>query len=101
MRFPDTTWQGAAIDLKRPVIKTDHMETINASAFRARCPAIPDRVSAPGERVVILKRGRPAAEPGPATPADRTLVATAWALCATLPTQERRSVDAAPVRTPS
>ena len=35
------------------------METINASDFKARCLAILDRVSATGERVVILKRGRP------------------------------------------
>ena len=45
------------------------METINASDFKARCLAILDRVSATGERVVILKRGRPVAELGPATPA--------------------------------
>ena len=43
------------------------MGTINASDFNARCPAILDRVSATGERVVILKRGRPVAELGPAT----------------------------------
>ena len=42
------------------------METINASDFNARCPVILDRVSATGERVVILKRGRPVAELGPA-----------------------------------
>ena len=38
------------------------METINASDFKARCLAILDRVQATGERVVILKRGRPVAE---------------------------------------
>lgn len=38
------------------------METINASDFQARCLAILDRVQATGERVVILKRGRPIAE---------------------------------------
>ncbi len=38
------------------------METINASGFKARCLAILDRVQATGERVVILKRGRPVAE---------------------------------------
>ena len=43
------------------------METINASDFKARCLAILDRVSATGERVVILKRGRPVAELGPAS----------------------------------
>ena len=42
------------------------METINASDFKARCLAILDRVAATGERVVILKRGRPVAELGPA-----------------------------------
>ncbi len=38
------------------------METINASDFKARCLAILDRVRDTGERVVILKRGRPVAE---------------------------------------
>ena len=46
-------------------MKTGHMESINASDFKARCLAILDRVSATGERVVILKRGRPVAELGP------------------------------------
>ena len=55
---------------RRPVLKTGHMETINASDFKARCPAILDRVSATGERVVILKRGRPVAELGPASGAQ-------------------------------
>ncbi|MDE0419632.1 MAG: type II toxin-antitoxin system Phd/YefM family antitoxin [Gammaproteobacteria bacterium] len=41
------------------------METINASEFKARCLAILDRVQATGERIVILKRGRPVAEVGP------------------------------------
>lgn len=41
------------------------METINASDFRARCLAILDRVHATGQRVVILKRGRPVAELSP------------------------------------
>ena len=41
------------------------METMNASDFKARCLAILDRVSATGERVVILKRGRAVAELGP------------------------------------
>lgn len=43
------------------------METINASEFKARCLAILDRVQATGERIVILKRGRPVAEVGPAS----------------------------------
>ena len=45
------------------------METINASDFKARCLAILDRVQATGERVIILKRGRPVAE---LLPASRT-----------------------------
>ena len=43
------------------------MEHINASDFKARCLSILDRVRATGERVVILKRGLPVAELGPAT----------------------------------
>ena len=38
------------------------MQTTNASDFKARCFAILDRVHETGERVVILKRGRPVAE---------------------------------------
>lgn len=45
------------------------METIDASDFKARCLAILDHVQATGERVVILKRGRPVAE---LLPASRT-----------------------------
>ena len=45
------------------------METINASDFKARCLAILDRVQATGERVIILKRGRPVAD---LLPASRT-----------------------------
>lgn len=37
------------------------MTTINASDFKARCLAILDRVHETGERVVILKRGKPVA----------------------------------------
>ena len=47
------------------------METINASEFKARCLAILDRVQATGERVLILKRGRPVAELLP-TSGDQT-----------------------------
>ena len=43
------------------------METIAASEFKARCLAILDQVCATGERLVILKRGRPVAELGPVT----------------------------------
>jgi len=39
-----------------------HMATINASDFKARCLAILDRVHETGERVIILKRGKPVAE---------------------------------------
>ncbi|MXY32908.1 MAG: type II toxin-antitoxin system Phd/YefM family antitoxin [Boseongicola sp. SB0664_bin_43] len=41
---------------------TSHMIKINASDFKARCLAILDNVHETGERVVILKRGRPVAE---------------------------------------
>ena len=43
-------------------MNTSHMTTINASDFKARCLAILDRVHETGERVVILKRGKPVAE---------------------------------------
>ena len=43
------------------------METINISDFKARCLAILDRVQTTGERVLILKRGRPIAELAPAS----------------------------------
>ncbi|MXY38296.1 MAG: type II toxin-antitoxin system Phd/YefM family antitoxin [Rhodospirillaceae bacterium] len=46
------------------------MEKIEASDFRARCLAILDRVQATGERIVILKRGRPVAELVPHRPVD-------------------------------
>lgn len=46
------------------------METINATDFKARCLAILDRVRETGERVVILKRGRPVAELGPPSHMD-------------------------------
>ena len=57
------------LDMICLVSNTSHMETINASDFKARCLAILDRVQATGERVVILKRGRPVAE---LLPASRT-----------------------------
>ena len=44
------------------------METIEASDFKARCLAILNRVQATGQRVVILKRGRPVAELSPTRP---------------------------------
>ncbi len=51
-------------------MNTSHMESINASDFKARCLAILDRVQATGERIVILKRGRPVAELSPHRPVD-------------------------------
>ena len=76
------------------------MDTINASDFKARCLAILDRVSATGERVVILKRGRPVAELWPASHAraeypQLELQDTVIIVGATLLTQDRRIVDAA------
>ncbi len=47
-------------------MKTGQMQTINATDFKARCLALLDRVAETGEPVVILKRGRPVAELGPA-----------------------------------
>ncbi len=38
------------------------MNRINASDFKARCLAILDKVHETGERMIILKRGRPVAE---------------------------------------
>jgi len=38
------------------------MERIDASDFKAQCLAVLDRVHETGERVVILRRGRPVAE---------------------------------------
>ena len=47
------------------------METINASEFKAQCLTILDHVQTTGERVLILKRGRPVAELSP-TGGDQT-----------------------------
>ena len=49
---------------------TDQMETISASDFEARCLAILDRVQATGERMVIVKHGRPVAELSPPSRAN-------------------------------
>ena len=51
----------------RLIFKPGHVETIDASDFKARCLAILDRVQATGELVVILKSGRPVAELLPAS----------------------------------
>ena len=45
------------------------MDAINASDFKARCLSILDRVQATGERLIILKHGRPVAQ---LLPANRT-----------------------------
>jgi prevent-host-death family protein len=44
------------------------MKTVNASVFKAKCLAILDEVSASGEPVLILKRGRPVARLVPPVP---------------------------------
>ncbi len=46
------------------------MATMNATDFKAKCLAVLDRVQETGERVIILKRGRPVAELSPATNLD-------------------------------
>ena len=46
------------------------MTTINASDFKVRCLAILDQVHETGERVVILKRGKPVAELSRVTKAE-------------------------------
>ncbi len=46
------------------------MEKMNATYFKARCLAILDRVLETGERIVILKRGRPVAELWPPSGAE-------------------------------
>ena len=46
------------------------MEKIDASDFETRCLPLLDRVQATGERIAILKRGRPVAELVPHRPAD-------------------------------
>ena len=43
---------------------------INASEFKAKCLAILDEVSATGESVTILKRGKPVAELVPPVSTD-------------------------------
>ncbi|HYC22883.1 MAG TPA: type II toxin-antitoxin system prevent-host-death family antitoxin [Candidatus Bathyarchaeia archaeon] len=42
------------------------MKSINAARFKATCLAILDDVARTGERVLVLKRGRPIAEIVPA-----------------------------------
>lgn len=43
-------------------------ERISASAFKARCLGLLDRVAANGETIVITKRGRPVARLSPIEP---------------------------------
>lgn len=45
------------------------MRTIAASEFKAKCLAILDEVARTGERILIVKRGKPVAQVGPASPA--------------------------------
>lgn len=51
-----------------PVVKDCRMETINASDFKTRSLAILDQIQKTGERIVILKPGRPVAELFPPHP---------------------------------
>ena len=55
--------------MARHIFFSGQMETINASHFKTQCLSILDRVQMTGERVLILKRGRPVAE---LLPASRT-----------------------------
>ncbi len=45
---------------------SDHARSIAASAFKARCLALLDRVAETGEPLVVTKRGRPIARVVPA-----------------------------------
>lgn len=44
---------------------TGRTRTMTATEFKAKCLAILDEVCSSGERLTILKRGRPVAELGP------------------------------------
>ncbi len=46
------------------------MTTMNATEFKAKCLAILDQVHETGERIVILKRGKPVAELSRASAAE-------------------------------
>lgn len=46
------------------------MKRINATEFKAKCLAILDEVQKTGERVVVLKHGKPVAELSPAVGAS-------------------------------
>ena len=48
------------------------MEAINISEFKAKCLAILERIARTGERITILKRGRPIAQILPAVPGGDT-----------------------------
>ena len=52
------------------IYKTGHMQTINASDFKARCLALLEEVAATGEGLLILKRGKPVAQVIPPPPRD-------------------------------
>jgi prevent-host-death family protein len=47
------------------------MKTLKASEFKARCLAILNEVASTGERVTVVKRGRPVAQIVPSVPADK------------------------------
>jgi prevent-host-death family protein len=46
------------------------MKTLTASDFKAHCLAVLDEVARTGERVTVLKRGRPMAQIVPSVPGD-------------------------------
>ena len=48
------------------------MEKINISEFKAKCLAILERIARTGERVTILKRGKPIAQIFPAATHENT-----------------------------
>ncbi len=54
------------------MVMSDRERTISASAFKARCLALLDRVAETGEAVVVTKRGRPVARVVPARRAAAT-----------------------------
>lgn len=54
---------------------TGHMETIQASKFKAQCLALMDEVASTGKTIVVTKNGRPVAELRPVRqPRAKTLL---------------------------
>ena len=47
-----------------------HMKTMKASEFKAHCLAVLEEVARTGERVTVVKRGRPVAQIVPSVPGD-------------------------------